>query len=333
MRIHKPAYFDSFRCIAADCPDSCCKEWDVQVDPEKAAFYRTLPGALGDRLRQVLYTQDSETYLAIEDGRCPMWRTDGLCRIQAELGEQALCQTCRDFPRLTHDYGNFRELGLELSCPEAARMILSSSDPAWIRSDIPGDRIPEYDEEAMDVLLRTRETARGILCATRPAEETLSLLLLYGYQAQAELDGAPGSPFHADAALAEAAQFATPGKIRDILTFFKGLEILTPEWSARLDTPAPGPWLPEHLALARYLVDRYWLQAVSDYDLVSRVKFVLVSCLVIQNLGGDVFRTAQLYSKEIENDADNMDALLDAAYTVPAFTDDKLLGLLHAREK
>lgn len=333
MRIHKPAYFDSFRCIAADCPDSCCKEWDVLVDPEKAAFYRTLPGTLGERLRQVLYTQDSETYLAIEDGRCPMWRTDGLCRIQTELGEQALCQTCRDFPRLTHDYGNFRELGLELSCPEAARMILSSSDPAWIRSDIPGDRIPEYDEEAMDVLLRTRETARGILRSTRPAEETLSLLLLYGYQAQAELDGAPESPFHADAALAEAAQFAAPGKIRDILTFFKGLEILTPEWSARLDAPAPGPWLPEHLALARYLIDRYWLQAVSDYDLVSRVKFVLVSCLVIRNLGGDVFRTAQLYSKEIENDADNMDALLDAAYTAPAFTDDKLLGLLHACEK
>ena len=27
--------------------------------------------------------------------------------IQAELGEQALCKTCREFPRLTHDYGGF----------------------------------------------------------------------------------------------------------------------------------------------------------------------------------------------------------------------------------
>ena len=84
----------------------------------------------------------------------------------------------------------------------------------------------------------------------------------------------------------------------------------------------------EFRALARYFVARYWLQAVSDYDLVCRVKLAVVSCLVVKALGGNVIDTAQLYSKEIENDADNVDAILDAAYTHPAFTDDKLLGLL-----
>ena len=38
--------------------------------------------------------------------------------------------------------------------------------------------------------------------------------------------------------------------------------------------------------------------------------------------------TAQLYSKEIENSDENVDALLDAAYAHPAFTDDRLLGAL-----
>ena len=37
--------------------------------------------------------------------------------------------------------------------------------------------------------------------------------------------------------------------------------------------------------------------------------------MMIKWLGGDVLVTAQRYSKEIENDADNVDALLDAAYT------------------
>ena len=115
MRITKPSYFDSFQCLAGACPDSCCQEWDVQVDEESAAFYRALPGDLGDRLRQVLKTEDGETVMQIENRRCPMWRGDGLCHIQAELGHDALCKTCRDFPRLTHDYGNFTELGLELS--------------------------------------------------------------------------------------------------------------------------------------------------------------------------------------------------------------------------
>ena len=84
MRIFKPDYYDNFQCIASACPDSCCKEWDVQVDETAAAHYRALPGTLGDRLREVLHEEDGETLMTIIDGRCPMWRADGLCRIQAE---------------------------------------------------------------------------------------------------------------------------------------------------------------------------------------------------------------------------------------------------------
>ena len=53
MLITKPHYYDSFRCIAGSCPDSCCKEWDVQVDDVSAAYYRSLPGALGEDLRRL----------------------------------------------------------------------------------------------------------------------------------------------------------------------------------------------------------------------------------------------------------------------------------------
>jgi hypothetical protein len=39
-------------------------------------------------------------------------------------------------------------------------------------------------------------------------------------------------------------------------------------------------------------------------------------------------QTAQLYAKEIENNAENVDAILDGAYAHPALTDEKLLGWL-----
>ena len=113
-----------------------------------------------------------------------------------------------------------------------------------------------------------------------------------------------------------------------ILEFYQSLEILTPAWQHRLDTPSPALWTDAHRLLARYFADRYWLQAVSDYDLVSRVKLMAISCLVVKHLGGDIYRTAQLFSKEIENSIDNVEAILDGAYSHPAFTDDKLLGLL-----
>ena len=328
MKITKPSYFDTFRCIAGACPDSCCKEWDVQVDEDAAAFYQALPGPLGDRLRQVLREEDGETVMTIIDRRCPMWREDGLCRIQAELGHEALCKTCREFPRLTHDYGDFMELGLELSCPEAARIILSTpAEMVTVETLEQGEG--EYDEETMEILQRTRETARQILADTsRSVGESLALLLIYGYQAQDEVDGGEEAPFDPVAAMETAKEFAKTGDPAGMVQFFQELEILTHHWSARLDAPEQGAWQKEYRHLARYFVDRYWIQAVSDYDLVSRVKLTVISCLLIRHLGGDLETTAQLYSKEIENDADNVDALLDAAYTAPAFTDDKLLGLL-----
>ena len=71
-----------------------------------------------------------------------------------------------------------------------------------------------------------------------------------------------------------------------------------------------------------------WLQAVSDYDLACRVKFMVVTCLIVSSMPGSFCENAQRYSKEIENDADNVEAILDGAYTAPALTDKKLLYLL-----
>ena len=329
MLITKPSYFDDFRCIASRCPDSCCKEWDVLVDESSAAYYRSLPGKLGDDLRSVLHEEDGCTVMTITDGRCPMWRRDGLCRIQAELGEEALCSTCRDFPRLRHDYGDFLELMLELSCPEAARIILSAPAAAPVEQEAPGGEDPEYDTDAMAVLKATRARALALIAEpVRDIPRTLAALLLYGCQAQGELDGDEEQPFDPDSALDSAADFARSGGMAPILEFFSGLEILTPQWEARLASPAEGPWQEEYRYLMAYFVERYWLQAVSDYDLYSRVKLIVISCLVIRSLGGDFVQTAQMYSKEIENNTDNVEALLDGAYGHGAFTDDKLLGLL-----
>ncbi len=334
MRITKSGAYDQFRCLAERCPDSCCKEWEVEVDDTSARRYRQLPGALGDRLRQVMKTDDrGQVFMTIENGRCPMWRQDGLCRIQAELGHEALCKTCREFPRLTHDYGDLVELGLELSCPEAARLILAGEYRPQVTCEAPGGEMPEYDREMMDFLLSSREQAIRILNGDHSVEEALALLLLYGYHAQGVLDGGEEMVFDPQTALESARKFAKPGDMREILNFFTGLEILTDEWKIRLQLSKSGPWCEEIRRLAIYAVERYWLQAVSDYDLVCRVKMVVISCILVKRLGGDPVETAQLYSKEIENNSENLEAILDAAYTHRAFTDNKLLHFLLKNEK
>lgn len=328
MEIYYPSYYTQFRCAAADCPDSCCKDWSVQIDPKTAAYYRGLPGALGDALRCSMKDQDGDTILTLTaDGRCPMWRSDGLCRIQADLGEGALSQVCRDFPRLRHDYGTFVELGLEMSCPEAARTILSQTDAAYVRQSVPGGEPPEYDAEAMDILLHGRTQLLSIL-QQFPPQQALAVMLLHGYHVQSQLDGAETFSFSPEAALTEARSLAQPGVMDDILRFYTGLEILTDKWLQQLNAPQDSAWSQQHLALARYGVQRYYLQAISDFDLIGRIKMIIVSCLVVKAIGGDTVDTAQRYAKEIENNWDNVDAILNAAYTHTAFTDVKLLGLL-----
>ena len=308
MIVSRPAYFDRFRCLASQCPDSCCQEWSVQVDEDALALYRSLPGPLGERLRSVLTLEDGDTVFAVENGRCPMWRGDGLCRIQAELGEQALCRVCREFPRIRHDFGDFAELQLELSCPEAARLILLSSPEPCLTREEPDTDPAEYDRAEMSLLRQRRERLLGIL--SNPALTPGQTLRMFYRQASGEELTPEGS-----------------GDIRSIADFFASLEILTQTWPALLAQAASRPLHPLTRSLARYLTERYWLRQDLGDDW-GKGGFILACCLLVSALGEDFIENAQLFSKEVENCAENMDALMDAVYDHPAFSPENLTALL-----
>ncbi len=326
--------YHQFSCIAEKCPDSCCQGWEVDIDEKTAESYRNMDGTLGDRLRQVLKTQDGNTTMTLEKGRCPMWRQDGLCQIQVEKGHGALCQVCQDYPRLVINYGDFSEWGLEMSCPEAARLLFE--DMSVTDEELPGGKKIKYDDFAMEVLKITRQKTLEALedpGLTESVRMFMISLLLYAHQAQGYLDSRErfldgGEHLQPGDCVAVLKSTTESGDISLLLDFFKGLEILTPEWKARLDDPKPGQWDIRLLQLIKYMVRRYWYHAVWDFDLVSRAKLIVAACILINHLGGDTVQTTQLFSKEIENDPDNMEAILDAAYTHPAFTDQNLLGLL-----
>ena len=308
MIVSRPAYYDRFQCLASACPDSCCQQWSVQVDGEAEALYRRLPGPLGEKLRGVLTQEDGETVFAVENGRCPMWRGDGLCRIQAELGEQALCRVCREFPRIRHDFGDFAELQLELSCPEAARLILLSSPEPCLTREEPDTDPAEYDRAEMSLLRQRRERLLGIL--STPALTPGQTLRMFYRQASGEELTPEGS-----------------GDIRSIADFFASLEILTQTWPALLAQAASRPLHPLTRSLARYLTERYWLRQDLG-DGWGKGGFILACCLLVSALGEDFIENAQLFSKEVENCAENMDALMDAVYGHPAFSPENLTALL-----
>lgn len=184
----------------------------------------------------------------------------------------------------------------------------------------------------MDILRKSREETLSFLENTAfPLPQALAVILLRGHEIQAQIDGADPFPFVPEACLSLAKNYAKFGDLPEVFHFLRNLEILTDSWKQHLnETPDNIVWSQPLWGLARYMIQRYWLQAISDYDLVCRVKLAIIACITVGALGEDPIRIAQLFSKEIENNPDNLEAILDGAYAAPAFTDINLLSLLLA---
>lgn len=124
MKIKVPSYFKEFKCIASECEDTCCSGWEIVIDDETCDIYRSVKGSFGERLRNEIVHREGENIFVLKGSDCPFLNTNKMCDIYSEIGEDSLCYTCKQYPRYIEEFGNLREIGISLSCPEAARIIL-----------------------------------------------------------------------------------------------------------------------------------------------------------------------------------------------------------------
>ena len=157
MILRKPDFYNSFKCIAGRCSDTCCVGWEIDIDESSQESYRKVAGAFGDKLRQNV--EDGHFKLLPHD-RCPFLDKGNLCEIYTHLGEGALCDICREHPRFVEVYGDIMEKGLGLCCEEAARLLLEGEGPLTFtaeETDEPEDEIDDDDREIRDQVLYERE--------------------------------------------------------------------------------------------------------------------------------------------------------------------------------
>jgi len=125
----RPQYAKRFRCIGGECEDNCCHGWEVTVDKATYKKYQAIP-ALRKILAQsfaLTNNPDDNKYAVIKhtaSTNCPMLLEDGLCRIHKEFGADYLPTTCATYPRCSRRVDGLLEQPLQLSCPEAARLVL-----------------------------------------------------------------------------------------------------------------------------------------------------------------------------------------------------------------
>ena len=127
MKLYAPKYYKSFQCIADKCEHSCCIGWEIDVDSETLKRYECLDGGYGDVIKGSISYDGNPHFKLYADDRCPHLNKQGLCEIILHFGEECLCDICREHPRF-YNYTDVAEVGLGMSCPEAARIILESPD-------------------------------------------------------------------------------------------------------------------------------------------------------------------------------------------------------------
>ena len=99
MKLYAPSYYKDFVCIADKCQHSCCIGWEIDIDDESARKYATLDTDYGQCINSSIDFDDIPHFRLGDDERCPHLADSGLCNIICELGEDFLCDICREHPR------------------------------------------------------------------------------------------------------------------------------------------------------------------------------------------------------------------------------------------
>lgn len=133
MSVWYPRFYPAFRCRADRCRHSCCRGWEIDVDEKSAELYRSLPGELGEELRESLFSDEEGWHFRLnEEERCPFLEADGLCRLIKRLGEEALCDICALHPRFFEELDADELWGLGLSCEETAALLLKEKELRFV---------------------------------------------------------------------------------------------------------------------------------------------------------------------------------------------------------
>ena len=301
-----PSYYASFRCIGSICRHNCCIGWEIDIDPDTAAFYRTVDGVLGNRLRSHIDSTDGTPHFVLdEQERCPFLNERNLCDIIIELGEHRLCDICTDHPRFRNELPDRMEVGLGLCCEEAARLILGTAEPVTLLGNTATD----------DEILLLRDT---VIAALQDRSRTI--------------------PGRVNTMLSLCGTSLPPIRPGEGASLLLTLERLETGWTTRLehlrdritdaDLTAFDAVMTdrqtEYEQFLVYLIYRHLANAADGQEAAKRAAFAAFAYTVIRALGAvhyrqhghftfeDQVELARQFSAEIEYSDENLYILLDA---------------------
>lgn len=383
MRIRVPHYYKDFKCIGAECIDTCCAGWEVVIDDNSYQYYKSVTGDFGQRLKDNMMSTNENSFV-LQSGNCPFLNEIKLCDIYTELGQDKLCETCKLYPRFIEEYGDLREIGISLSCMEAARLILKKHEPVVFNLENNSEMITTYNNlnpELFMQLISARKISFDIL-QNRSIDfyNRVALLISFTQEIQEKIDTDKFSHIteiknkYKQVDFIE--QFMTGlnkyrnnelvkyNNMEKYLNIYRNFEKINDSWPQIIDhdieclhgaNDGIDYFLQQYAGFNRYYQDktdefenlmvyfifRYYLKAVYDEDVYSKVKMAVVSLLIIKELDivrwidneykldeTDQIDIVHMYSKEIEHSDENLNALAEVLSSNEIFDREQLMIML-----
>lgn len=351
MILQVPSYYKDFHCIAGKCKDSCCIGWEIDIDEDTEAYYRSVEGTFGEKLKE---NMEEKSFILQENGWCPFLNKEKLCDICIELGEEALSEVCTEYPRFTMEYPGVREKVLCLSCEEVGRIVFGNCEKiGWERQQLSEEYSEEeWEREEIETsqrLEQIRDEAVSILQdRSQSIEKRAADYLSYINHKQQELSGIVPEK-------EEAGEMTPYQCFKERLKQYDELEVLDEEWERTkrqlaefftqenyenshrefAEVNREREYEYEHLLV--YFTCRYFMRAFYDENLVTKAQFAIAGFLMIRDM--DVVRyftkgkqfsmedridTVRIYAKEVEHSEENIDCLGEAFLFEEVFSVEEL---------
>ena len=327
MKYHKPSFFDQFKCIGSACTDTCCAGWEIEVDETTAQGYLAEKGAFGDRLRREIGSEPGEYFFKLKNNRCPFLNKENLCDIFINLGEDRLCDICREHPRFYNWFGDYTEVGLGLCCEEAERLLFSDSKPLTFVEEVHTDASDLLDDESEECeqMLEERKAIFTILQNRKKniGARLKRLLLQLPYADEMLLLTVPILEWDDPESIPKLDYNAKPStntlksSALFLIRFFGGMESLDETWPSMMkeleqnidsliDVDKAAEFLQfmkgenrlyeyEHIAV--YLVYRYYPEILFDGQIEAKILFAAASICLLFLMDLQCFQENGVYTQ------------------------------------
>ena len=328
MKYHKPSFFDQFKCIGSACTDTCCAGWEIEVDETTAQGYLAEKGAFGDRLRREIGSEPGEYFFKLKNNRCPFLNKENLCDIFINLGEDRLCDICREHPRFYNWFGDYTEVGLGLCCEEAERLLFSDSKPLTFVEEVHTDASDLLDDESEECeqMLEERKAIFTILQNRKKniGARLKRLLLQLPYADEMLLLTVPILEWDDPESIPKLDYNAKPStntlksSALFLIRFFGGMESLDETWPSMMkeleqnidrliDVDKAAEFIQimkgenrlyeyEHIAV--YLVYRYYPEILFDGQIEAKILFAAASICLLFLMDLQCFQENGVYTQQ-----------------------------------